>query len=96
MTGKGAPVKTKMTRSESDSLAEHSVPPHLLEVWRKHRRKFSYKLAPDARVEKFVEWAAEHQHDVQADLVAKYEHIDWGKLEQKQHELEQYEEAIPF
>ena len=44
----------------------------------------------------FVEWIEEHPREVMAEQAAKYEHIDWSKLERQQHQLEQYEEAVPF
>lgn len=49
----------KMTKAESDSLAEHSVRPELIPLWRRHRKRFSYDLPPDQRVEQFMEFLHE-------------------------------------
>lgn len=82
-TGRGpAAKKARLSRSESDSLASHNVPPHLLEVWRKTRHMFSYTLEPDHRAELFAEWVAEHPDEVAAMRSGAAEELDWTALEQ--------------
>lgn len=64
--GKAGPVKARMTKAESDSLAEHNIDPALLGVWREIRGQFPYELAPDHRAELFGEWAEEHPAEIGA------------------------------
>ncbi len=41
--------------AESDSLAEHGIPPLLIPAWREDRHNISYALEPDYRAERFME-----------------------------------------
>lgn len=67
-SGAAARKAPKLSRSESDSMAERSVEPSLLPLWREHRKEFDYKLPPDERVERFMEWVHEHEREAQAEL----------------------------
>jgi hypothetical protein len=56
--------RVSYTRKESDSLAEHSIAPELVGLWRSERRRFSYELEPDHRAELFGEWTEAHPHEL--------------------------------
>jgi hypothetical protein len=89
----------KMTKAESDSLAEHSVEPGLVPLWRHHRARFSYDLPPDERVERFMEFLHEHPDLEQAWMVeAMPSDADFAAAE-REHYAEQIGdelEAVPF
>ena len=85
----------RLTRAESDSLAEHSIPDDLLFLWPRERSRFSYSMAPDARAEAFAEWAELHPADVEQARSAHFEDAYTDSFFAKQ-ERQRYEEAAPF
>ena len=95
--GKGAPKRARMTRDESDSLAEHNIPDELIPIWRRDRTTYPYDLAPDMRAEKFLEWAEAHETEIRGDLAdlleASWDDLAYARDEQAR---EQREEVVPF
>ncbi len=88
----------KMTREESDSLAEHNVPEELLTIWREDRKRYDYAMAPDMRAEQFLEWAEAHEQQITARMQERLE-AQWTDLAYAREESEAHEqqrEAIPF
>jgi hypothetical protein len=86
-----------MSRAENDSLAEHNIPPELLEIWREDRKRYSYDKEPDMRAEQFLEWAEAHEDDITARLQKKLEQ-DWPDLAYARDfgEHQEEQEAVPF
>jgi hypothetical protein len=62
---------TKRMRSESDSLAEHNVPPELVWLWREEKERFSYDAEPDDRAVAFLEWVEADAGNVAARAAAR-------------------------
>ena len=77
-TAKAAP---KMSKAESDSLAEHNIDARYMGLWREVRHLFPYSDAPDKRAELFGEWLEEHESEATAWELARVESIDYGAAE---------------
>lgn len=74
-------TRKKMSKAESDSLAEHNVEPRHVKLWREVRHLFPYADAPDKRAELFGEWLEEHPSEVYAWEQAREEETDYGAEE---------------
>ena len=84
------------SRSESDSLAEHNIPPELMSTWRAERKRFDYGAPPDARAVAFLEWYGEHQEEVDAE---RYAALEMSPTAYKRAERSYYAEhgaEVPF
>lgn len=86
------PTGRRYSAAESDSLAEHSVPPELVGLWQEHKAKFSRELEPDHRAELFQEWVEEHPRELVRWQSEQAESIDYGAA----YAAYQQEEAVPF
>ena len=71
----------KMSKAESDSLAEHNIDARYLDLWREVRHLFPYADAPDKRAELFGEWLEEHQSEAIGWEAARHEGADYGAEE---------------
>ena len=82
-------AKARMSKSESDSLAEHNIEPALLGLWRETKHLFPYDVEPDMRAELFAEWMHEHQNERTAWMEANAEATDYGAEEAEYYRQQQ-------
>jgi len=73
--------RKKLSRAESDSLAEHNIDPRHVDLWREVRHLFPYADAPDKRAELFGEWLEEHPQEVYAWEQERYGDQDLSEAE---------------
>lgn len=66
-------ARKRMSKAESDSLAEHAIPDDLLAIWHEDRGRYSYELGPDMRAEQFLEWAEAHEDEIRERLQSMLE-----------------------
>jgi hypothetical protein len=56
--------KKRYSKAESDSLAIHSIPDHLVSLFQELAHNFPVSLQPDHRAELFMEWVEAHPEAV--------------------------------
>ena len=94
----------RYTQAESDSLAEHNIPPALIGMWRQDRHNIPYDMGPDYRAERFMERygedTAEHQlsmmHEAERMLTPEYFTRAEEEARLAREYLEEEEDEVPF
>jgi hypothetical protein len=91
-------AKRRISKSESDSLAEHNIDPELVDFWRLHRHRFPYNREPDDRAVLFSEWVGENPDELAQWRLEQAAAQDWqaAELAHYQDQLGDELAAVPF